>query len=93
MFLVAADGRPLGDVIQERVKAALAEPETPCDEAALIARILAEPDVAALLESVWDDESGKSIADTVVEDIRQEVVQDLQERGANAASTRNLVPL
>jgi hypothetical protein len=96
MFLIAADGRPLGEVIRERVQSIAAKTKPPLDGAALLEQVLSEPDIAAVLESLWDDESGKSIFGNVVESIKQEVIWVIGDREANdhaseAPSTRGLV--
>jgi hypothetical protein len=79
MYLVAGNVEYLADLVRERVEARCAHEEWPCDVDAVIGYVLSEPEIAALLETVWDDESGKLIYSAVVDDVRQQVKRCLQE--------------
>jgi hypothetical protein len=80
MYLVTADGKFVPDLVRERVESLCAQSEPPCDHVTMVDHVLGEPEIVSLFESVWDDESGKSLYEELVEEVRQEAIRLLRER-------------
>jgi hypothetical protein len=80
MYLVTADGKFVPDLVRERVESACTQSEPPCDPVTIVDRVLGEPEIVSLFESVWDDESSKALYEELVQEVRQEVIRLLRER-------------
>lgn len=86
MFLVAPDGRLLEDAVRERVAWLCGVKGYLDDEELLLNAVLSDPEIASLLETILDDESGKTVFDAVVDDICRQVADELRRRHVMQAS-------